>query len=67
MGRNRESRQVREGGYERTEKESILGYRRCGSFVEDRYRLRERGAHHRTGASEKSEKESRNGSNSEIA
>ena len=35
----------------------MLGYRRCGSFVEDRYRLTERGGDHRTGASEKSEKD----------
>ena len=44
-------------GNARSGNESILRYRRCGSFVEDRYRLRERGGDHRTGASEKSEKD----------
>ena len=51
----------------KNENESILGYRRCGSLVEDRHRLRERGGDHRTGASAKLERMRENGRISGLA
>ena len=67
MRRNQESGEVSECGDKRNENKSILEYRRCGSFVEDRHRLRERGGGRRTGASAKLERMRENGRISGLA
>ena len=51
MQRNWECGEARECGDKRNESESTLGDWRCGLFVEDRQRLRERGGQRRSGAS----------------